>query len=231
MAGLCVAMVSGAQTAQATTLVTSNQDAAGFSVTSNISRNSSNPQVTASRTITDRDASRPLSLEKFDASLGILEAVVFTGSVSATNLAGSASVFCRDSGLINSRCRDSSVSQTSSRSAQIDLPFDGTGPVTGNFSQSVSPSDFSAFIGTGRFSVPWQYSISHRATASCTPSLTTSIESCDVSASRIFDFTANVTVRYTYSLRPPEPAPVPLPASGLLLLGGLAALGLRRRAR
>ncbi|MEL7165311.1 MAG: VPLPA-CTERM sorting domain-containing protein [Pseudomonadota bacterium] len=229
IAGLIALIPFGAQTAQAATLVTTDQDNASFFTFSDLSRRNTGRSVTTSRTVTNRDAPVPLSLRKFDPSLGVLEGISFSGSVFASNSSGTVSVICRDSGLINSDCRDESASQSSTRSARVDLPFDGAGYLSGNFSGSVDPSDFSTFIGTGSISVPWQYSFFHRATANCTPSNLTNIERCEVSASRRFDFSANVTVRYTYSTRPPSP--VPLPASGLLLLGGLAALGLRRRRR
>ena len=213
--------------AQAATMTLSDTDSDSYRFVSSLAKQSSSRSTRTSRSITNSD--RPgLTLNKFDPTLGILQSVRISGTVSFTRSIGNVSVFCRDDGLINSNCASSSASQSSSGNTRIDNPFDGLG-YGSSFNTLISPAQFADLIGTGTFVVPWRVSLFHSAQASCTPTSTTDITDCDVSARTTFNFSVSANVTYTY-MTPPPPA-VPLPASGLLLLGGLAALGLRHRAR
>lgn len=173
----------------------------------------------------------PLSIDKFDPTLGTLSAINVQWSTRATRGLFSVGLSCRDSGLIDQSCEDESSSQTNTSSIEIDLPGDGAGLRAGASSQSysVAQAAFSEFVGTGSINVPWAITFFHSISGTCDPNLGTIITRCDLSGGGFFRFTANITVDYEYDPISTPPNVVPLPAGLPLLLAGLGSLAYLRR--
>ncbi len=173
----------------------------------------------------------PLSIDKFDPTLGRLSAINVQWGTEATRGLFSVGVICRDSGIIDQSCEDSSSSQTNSSSIEIDLPGDGAGLRAGarSGSYSVAQAAFSEFVGTGSIDVSWAITFFHSVSGTCDPNLGTFITRCDLSGSGIFKFTAHIQVDYEYDPISTPPNVVPLPAGLPLLLAGLGSLAYLRR--
>jgi hypothetical protein len=180
-----------------------------------------------------------LSLTQFDSSLGTLNSVTFTlsgnveGSAGAESLDASPSTVTLDlgaaieadiAGLGSSGVADITINPVNSQTIGL-TAFDGTidfagtsgvdtGTVTGSDSNFATyASGLAPFIGGGTFDV--DLSADGEFSGSGAGNLVTR---SNTSAS------ASITVLYDYT-----PAVIPLPASALLLLGGLGGLAMVRR--
>lgn len=232
---MALALCCTSATASTLTTFTTSEDAGRRLVTTGLfDRNTgAGVQNVSDSTETTNAAQPPMSIAQFDPTFGVLEAVTVNWRMEQTAFNPTVSLVCRDTGLRNSSCEDESSSASSSLSSAIDLPGALTRVIIGNqnirTSYSVDPADFGDFVGTGSVVVPWRISFSHSVSGTCDPNLLTTISVCDLSSEATFNFFTAVSATYEYSTGETPPSAVPLPASGLLLLGGLAALRLRQR--